>query len=321
MYCNFVLIDNNFLQFFSQTEQENIKEKVYDYYLQCGKSKTKKLSIEDYFKSTHVKYKFVYTYCPKCKESGIILFPFKKNGLGDLKYCASCGEGNISYRFQTGWQKVDAMLAVSELVQNIKFSKASRDLNQQILTLIVSVLEVYLRDCYAGILNTRFVAHNNTLFDKFVRDCKNDFLNPGKANERYKKEISLDLMQLLGNIDYKKWVELAEYRNVIIHNNGLCDAKFISTGIGSYKLHDTITLSQNEIKDYIQVVDRIVKTLDFEYCHVIQEYIVLNIKIQLVTNAPELFAVYVPSKLKRPIIMTSCDNKSARGDNDNSAKT
>lgn len=309
MYCNFALIDDEFLSLFAPDEQNKIKDTVYAYYLQCGRDKSKKLSMEHYFSSSHVKYKFVYTYCPKCKKSGILLFPFKKSGLSDLKYCAHCGESNISHRFSTGLEKIEAMISVSELLTGLKYKKAARDVNQQIATLIISVFEVYLRDCYAGILNTKYVNEHNTLFEKFIKECKNDFLNPGKANERFKKELKIDFKNGVGKDTFKKLVELAEYRNVIVHNNGICDKKFLLLNIGNYNLHDTINLSHEEINYYLQAVKDTIQYLDMEYGNIINSHIAESLKLKIATGAPDLMAVYVHRTMKSPIVLTAVKPK------------
>lgn len=187
----------------------------------------------------------------------------------------------------------------------MEFSKAARDINQQIAVLMISVLEVYLRDCYAGIMNTKFVNANSSLFEKFIEDCKNDFLNPGKASERYKKELGFDLKMSVGEDTFKRLVELAEYRNVIVHNNGICDARFIGQKAGKYKLHDTIDLSLGELHNFLQAVDNTSIIIDKEYSTIINKHIVDDLKYKLITEAPDLLAVYVPPRMKKPIILTT----------------
>ena len=69
---------------------------------------------------------------------------------------------------------------------------------------------------------------NHTLYKKFLKDCKNDFLNPGKTSDRLKKELSINYKQIVGEAAYKALMLLSDYRNVIVHNNGICDDTFIS---------------------------------------------------------------------------------------------
>jgi hypothetical protein len=161
---------------------------------------------------------------------------------------------------------------------------SARDLNQQIVALMMSVFEVYLRDCYAGILNARFVGMNNSLFEKFIKDCKNDFLNPGKANERFQKELGIDIKQLVEKDIFRKLVELAEYRNVIIHNNGICDERFVKAGIGAYHVHDIVYIDIATLQNYLEALDITVKALDLEYIKTINQCMINETKLRLAIN-------------------------------------
>ncbi len=102
MYCNYELINHLFLDLFTSEEQDKIKEIVYNYYLRLGSPRSRKLSRHSYFKSQRVKYKFVYSYCPKCKKFGLLLYSLRRAALGNIRFCVNCGESNIQYRFSTG---------------------------------------------------------------------------------------------------------------------------------------------------------------------------------------------------------------------------
>lgn len=298
MYCNFELIDDSFLELFTFKEREIIEDIIYDYYTRCGSKYSVKLEKSQYFKSRHVKYRFVYTCCPKCKTCGLLLYPFKKSGLSELKYCVHCGESNIQFRFSTGLAKINTMITVSKMLENLKLKSVARDLNQQIIVLMVSVYEVYLRDCYAGIMNTIYVRDDESLFVKFVKDCKNDFLNPCKTNRRFKKDLKYDLKANIGIDVFTKLVELAEYRNVIVHNNGICDSKFLSLNIGNYSERDIIEIDLKEIQDYLQAIMHTTSVLDVFYKDIIKTYLINSIKSIVHSSTEPNFPIFVPPRKK-----------------------
>lgn len=291
------MINSSFLEQFTFDEQEKLKDIVYGYYVRCGSRRSRKLDRHQYFVSQHVKYKFVYAYCPRCKSFGLLLYPFKKSALDEIKYCVRCGESNIQYRFTTGLEKIDAMIQVSKLLDNLKLKDVAYILNQQIVVLIVSVYEVYLRDCYAGIMNTMYVRDGETLFEKFLKDCKNDFLNPGKTNRRLEKELKINLKSKVGSEVFKKLVELVEYRNVIVHNNGICDKKFLALNIGNYMERDIIKLDLSDISYYLHAIKEAINVLDAWYEEIVKKHIIKSIKDRIAANAEPLLPLYLPPRI------------------------
>lgn len=278
LYSNFFLVDDAFLNMFGENERKVLANFAYSMYRKCGNPRSKRLSLEEYFCSTQRRYSVVYTFCPKCKKDGFLLSLGNKQAQG-LKYCPNCGEPNISYRFRTGRQKICAMLQISEILgkSNIELSKYQ---NQQIVVMLCSVLEVYLREFYADILNSKFIVPNSTLYEKFIRDCKNDFLNPGKTHDRLKKELGIDYKNIVGQNAFKWLNTIADIRNVVVHNNGICDSTFIRK-YPDVEQHSEICPKFESVVKYLQVIDFVTSRLDETYQKIILESVSEQLSTQV----------------------------------------
>lgn len=274
MYSNYFLINNEFLNDFEESEKVVLGDFAYYLYTKARRTKSNLLSKEEYLDSKRTKYSVVYLYCPKCKTTGFTVCRGIKQANG-LKYCACCGEPNITHRYLEGIKKIAELIKLSKTLKENQ-EKISLSLNQQLCVQLCSVYEVYLREFYADILNTKFVKSGQSLYDKFISDCKNDFLNPGKTNDRLKKEINIDYKGIIGKERYKTLLLLSEYRNVIVHNNGMCDTKFINQHPEIEK-HSQIVPKIETILAFFCCMGQTVTLLDKQYQNELREQAVISI--------------------------------------------
>ena len=269
MYSNFILINNNFLKEFGDESRIKVKDKILNIINKIN-IESEEENLENYFKEDfESKYRLVYCYCPICKVRGYIQVLskiLKENDIKDFRYCVKCGEANIGYRFITGYNKVKNMISLSSELDFNKNEEVIKTLNQQIVVMMSSVLEIYLRDYYVGVLNTIYIKHNKSLADKFIKDCKNDFLNPDKANDRFKKELGINIKELITSDEFNILKQISAYRNVIVHNNGISDRAFIKSDIGSaYKERELVNISLDNLKVFSDTLINIFEILDLEY--------------------------------------------------------
>ncbi|MBQ7745800.1 MAG: hypothetical protein IJT85_09615 [Ruminococcus sp.] len=274
MYSNYFLINETFLSEFALPEKNSLGDFAYTLYTSMRKTKTNLLSKENYFKSNRTKYSVVYLYCPKCKSCGFTVCQGVKQA-NELKFCVHCGEPNITYRYLEGIKKISELMKLSQYLKD-NHKTLSLSLNQQLCVQLCSVYEVYLREFYADILNTMFVKSAQSLYNKFVTDCKNDFLNPGKTNDRLKKEININYKEIIGKDRYKTLLLLSEYRNVIVHNNGICDNKFINQHPEVQK-HSQITPNIETIFSFFCCMGQSVTLLDKEYQRILKSQAITSI--------------------------------------------
>jgi len=263
MYANYFLINQEFLSLFNEPAKDNFSEIAYSAYKRCCRKNTKPLRKSAFFASVRTRYPVVFFYCPKCKSSMITPMIGGLKTANGLKFCPHCGEPSIDHRFNEGIKKIFNLFEISKEVSSSNLID-SKQLNQCIITALCSIYEVYLREFYADILNAKFVRGEHTLYKKFLKDCKNDFLNPGKTSDRLRKELGLNYKQIVGNDAYKALSLLADYRNVIVHNNGICDDAFISQH-PDVERHAQILPSLNTIAALTQVVIFSVQKMDEVY--------------------------------------------------------
>lgn len=251
MYANYFIIDNDFLSYVPDQNKERVADYAYRIYKECLQKGSRPLRREDYFTSKKIRYPILFFYCPKCQASWVApSFGFK--AAQGLKYCPHCGEPSIDHRFNEGMIKISNLLELSIAVSKTNISR-SKELNQCIITSLCSVYEVYLREFYADILNTKYVRWGRSLYHKFLKDCKNDFLNPGKTNDRLKKEIDINYKNTIGAEEYKILSLLSDYRNVIVHNNGICDEPFLKQH-PDIEARSQIMPSIETVASFVQVV-------------------------------------------------------------------
>lgn len=277
MYSNYFLINKEFLDKFGTSERAELSKFAYDFYRRCGSPKSKRLSIDEYFASPRRRYSVVYSYCPKCKKDGFsaVLGDAHANG---LKYCPNCGEPSISHRFNTGIDKIIGMLRISHIIEK-EHGGLTKYQNQQIVVLICSVLEVYLREFYADILNAKFVMPNESLYGKFLNDCKNDFLNPGKAQERLKRELGIDFKDTISP-DAFKWLDvISDSRNVIVHNNGICDMRFVKKH-PEIELRAELSPKFETVVSYLKALKYVTVKLDDVYQKAILDSVIVHLSLR-----------------------------------------
>ncbi len=278
MYSNYFIINDDFLDGFEDIEKVKLSEYAYSIYCKCCKRGTKRLAIAKYLSSPHTRYPVVYFYCPKCKKS-YFLPCFGKKAAENMKYCANCREPSIDHRFNEGIHKVADLLKISDKLEDSE-GVQSKELNQCIITMLCSIYEVYLRDFYADILNSKFVRQKYSLYKKFLKDCKNDFLNPGKTADRFKKELGIDYRNIIGEDVYKALILLADSRNVIVHNNGICDTAFVSHH-PDIEIRSQIMPSTKMVLEFFKLVILTVKQLDEIYQKEIRSIVILNMTEQI----------------------------------------
>ena len=262
MYANYFIVDNDFLNCVAESKRSKVADVAYSLYNQCCKKRSRRLSKDRFFASTKTRYPILFFYCPKCQASLLTPSLGFKQAQG-LKYCPHCGEPSIDHRFSEGIMKISNLLHLSAEIAKTD-PQQSKELNQCIITSLCSVYEVFLREFYADILNAKYVRRGCSLYHKFLKDCKNDFLNPGKTTDRLKKEIGINYKMVIGADTYKALSLLADYRNVIVHNNGICDATFICQHPEVEK-HSQIKPSLASVATFIQTVLDTVNELNKVY--------------------------------------------------------
>lgn len=259
MGFNYIFLDEEFLKHLSESKREKVINEMYSMYLFSLSKNSNAVSKMRYLESLkRVKVKAFYTFCPFCKNNYMIGLFGTLNDMSDSSYCVLCGESNIYNKAMNGLNKVSNLINVTNKLSGLTDQNTINDLNQQIVVLIISTLEVYLRDYYKTYLNMKIIKSGHSEIERFEKDSKNDFMNIDKANERFKKELYIDLKEIIGNKRYNDMKELSAYRNIIVHNNGQCDKKFIRLSIGKYEEQESVIIDVEMLMRYKKTVEDII---------------------------------------------------------------
>ena len=278
MFSNYFIVNNDLLTSIPDPFKSIIANRIYSMYLNCLQNNTRPLSLSQYLNSKKTKYPILYLYCPKCKKAELLSFSGGKRVASSLKFCPCCGEPSINHRYLTGRNKIIKMLKVSQMIKNTS-DELEKYQNQQLEVLMCSVYEVYLREFYADILNTKFVATEATLYENFSDNCMNDFICTGKTQRRFKRELGIDYKKTIDPSVYKALTMLSDFRNVIVHNNGICDAKF-RRKYTDIERHSEIYPQYESLCTYLSAIDFAVIKLDEIYQQEIRQAAINDLKLQ-----------------------------------------
>lgn len=257
MNFNYIVVDESFLNKLSKEASESLAGLLYPYYVKNLKNKSNSMSKTEYFKKVrHSKAKFALNYCAYCKAMTIIgLFDTTVEEFEKTKFCSTCGESNIFSTVDSGLEKVYAMI---RLCSRSEDSFESMVLQHQTMVMIATKVECYLREYYKTFLNLTIVKSGISKVDKFEKECKNDFINLNKTVDRFKKELNINLKELLSQEDRKTLSNLFAYRNVIVHNNGKVDSKFKDLTKCKEDKGSTIELTDDDIERSLKVAQLLV---------------------------------------------------------------
>lgn len=239
----YILVDEKYLSKFTYNHQKFMKNYYYNFYKKfCSYYKRKALSKDDFFTNMHRRRIQLYQLCcPYCGTINLIPHDKKIEKHGNYNYCTNCGKGSIS---QNILMQVSRFIRITHL-NNIALRKLKEDYPekedwllaydcyQMEIIELTSIIEVFFRDYFEALI---YVCSFNTN-DKTAQYIKNvlrknnsnDFMNIEKANNVYKKAFGINMKIELNADLWNDLIDVVNLRNMMIHNNGMVDKKFLLT--------------------------------------------------------------------------------------------
>lgn len=222
-------------------------------------------------------------FCPYCK-----VFSFTSFELDGVvpTHCENCSESEPLFKITQAIYESIQLFALSKDSDNYtpQIDKSLKFLLlEQCVIKLITGLEIYLKDVYSTLLNLKYVKRDNSLIDLFQKEGSNEFMNIGKASRKFKQDLGIDLSYFLDKEEFHQIDILQSKRNVIVHNLGLVDKKFLdqcnlelntmvqSDFYGSYELDYGvfIPLTYAEVVLYIEIIRKFIvkfhKMYDEEY--------------------------------------------------------
>lgn len=250
---NYILADEQIIMELSEGAREKLIDFMYSVYNSRLGPISKTINREDYIKNMrYSSIKFIFSYCPNCHDVTLICNSYTgMDEIRGLKFCINCGDAHFMEKAIISNNRIKVFRESID-ISNFKNDLSRRLHLQQLVVMIATQLEFFLKDYYAAILNMRLIKFRHSAYKRFIKDCGNDFINPGKTHKRLKDELSIPLKELIGKNRYKLLNKLSSYRNVIIHNNGFADLNFISNGNAEYSLGEEVQIYDCDIDDYLR---------------------------------------------------------------------
>lgn len=178
-----------------------------------------------------------------------------------MSFCIWCGEGDAFFKIGRSIEKVQIIIGI--LKEGVP--RGETILKEQVIVLLATGFEIFMKDVYATLLNIRYVRDHVSLYDRFSSESRNDFVNFGKAIEKFRKDLGIDLKKELTNSERKSMNLLLCKRHVIVHNNGFIDSTFIKqTGLDLTK-GDYVPLGLDEISKFIGIMKKIINIVGRHY--------------------------------------------------------
>lgn len=295
-----VIIDKKFLNNVPYDLKEEFLEYFYFVYTNVSRAK-QKLSREDFTDNLNrIGMYFVYSFCPYCKKNSLKLYIQRTKPFGG-GYCGFCGENSVFDKKEGAFEKVNILLdlveeneireksiyddklkrlfdMIAELeergtkVKKRNLSRASRVLYEQVIVLLATTLEVFLKEIYSSILNITLIKKGRTEIERFRKECKNEFTNKGKIVKRF-KTLNINLDNKLNKDTLSNINTLFLKRHIIVHNNGYVDKDFISQSGLNLKFGQTISINDEEIYSYIKSIEELTDIIGDEYRKIYEEVI------------------------------------------------
>lgn len=281
------LIDEDFIQKLIPSAREIALKHLFDYYKMLSQ---KIIGVCRYNENDFLvnanrrKIKLNQCYCPYCGSIYIIPILGKKKVAANLNYCAHCGKRPISVAFNEEMHKfIRIHYFTKKLEEHVEDKLHLNDFYHIQISTLASIIECYLRDSYISLLSMKHYTPKVEIRDRISKEIKNDFLNPTKAQQHFKKNLGIDFKELIGENNFHGLEEISALRNVIVHNNGLADLTFlknpISNRIGTYRLGELIVIDESVILNYYEIVKASFNILGKEFDKINVEFRYRNLSL------------------------------------------
>ena len=135
-------------------------------------------------------------------------------------------------------------------------------LEQSLVTIITS-FEVFLRDTYSLILDHKHVIFGESIYNRIYDSTRNEFLNLGSANAKFKKETGLNLKEGLGQANYSFLSRMYSARHIIVHNCSIKDRDYLNqTGDDPEHLHKRLTVTNQDVNQLTVLATQAAKLIE-----------------------------------------------------------
>ncbi len=256
----YVLVDEEYMSNFTGRHLEFMKEFYYKAYVEfCFHCKRKTLTMDEFYSNMRRRRIQLHQLCcPYCGSILLMIRDKKISGTAGYNYCPNCGRASAVENIK---QQVSRFIRIHGInrVGLKEFRKTHEDAEEWLLAYdcyqmelisLASIIEVVLRGYFEALLFINNLGIRNSYIKQIVqKHTGNDFMNIEKANNDFKKAYGIDIKGSLDKAIWLDFLDVVTLRNMMIHNNGRVDERFMTTSTykrnkekvidNLYKLEDT----------------------------------------------------------------------------------
>jgi len=275
----YALVDERFLEGFSENHLRFMKDYYYRYYCEfCRHFRRKPLSKEAFFTNMH--YRRIQLYqlcCPFCGAVHILTQDKRLSGTEPPNYCPNCGKASTLDNIQRHLFRFVRINRINRL--GLKAVRSSHpdseewlvayDCYQMEIVELASIIEVVFRDFFNALISIN-IGETEQIYNRYIKRAvnkqnRNDFMNIDKAHDLYKKAFEINLKEHIDSDLWEDLIDIINLRNMIVHNNGRVDEAFKSTPTFNRlrsRVDDTLLrLEDTDIAKYLKSVISAVATI------------------------------------------------------------
>lgn len=274
------LVDDEFLNLFSPKHRLFMLMYYYEKYKKyCESINYPAKSMDTFLRNAkRKKIKIIQVCCPYCGNIDIEIKQVKYADLSKMGYCTNCGrKSTAEYIFL----QLSAFLRLEEVHRTgIKTLKShyepdeiqliSYDIYHMELIELTSILEKTLRDFFMDLSFLKYKNHDAPYIENVIRrSTGNDFMLWEKANDHYKKAFNINFKDIISEECRDNLTDLINIRNVIVHNNGMVDERFMKSPtynrIDNAMCGDLIFITEEMIAKYLGSILELIGAVEIEF--------------------------------------------------------
>lgn len=191
-------------------------------------------------------------------------------GTGIPRYCPGCGRTSPKLAHEAQLERATQLVALAS--QNIKDKQRQiKDvLHEQAVVVVITGLEVLMREVYSLVYDHQHVAIGNSIYEDTYARTRSEFLNLGMTSRGLRKVTSLNIKRILPANDYKFLSRMYSARHIIVHNSSSKDRDFLSqTGDPESELGHSLVLYNADLRRLIKLARLVARRIDEELWRII----------------------------------------------------
>jgi Zn finger protein HypA/HybF involved in hydrogenase expression len=200
------------------------------------------------YEENHLKQQVI---CPHCQTRYAIY--------GISFTCPRCGGDTLLWHLESTAQEIRVFLDLPEDILMRLDTRSQEKIVENALEDVVSFWEGYLKALYIHAIRHRYPSDN---VEQLERQIGTTFQRVQGANERYARDLGIDLLASISPDDLEVLSRTFNKRHVLTHNLGMVDEKFLAQTHAGQQVGQEIEVSKRETLQALDIVHRVLRRAD-----------------------------------------------------------